>query len=242
MTQSENITELLAALAEAQFEFPTMPKSSKAYGYNYTDLDTIVQMTKPILHKHGLAYIQSVGGGGERVTLTTRLFHKSGQYIEDTAAIPEITGAKNNAAQLLGMGITYMRRYALCAMLGITSDEDVDANVPQGNAHKPQGNTTPATPKKGGAKNPYSFTEAEGAEMREMFDSGLFPPEEQERIRESLRKRESTASEVLWATRQKYIARSKGKETSGSPGADAEGGASEAFDRGLPGSVQGEIF
>lgn len=233
MTQSENIKELLAALADAQAELPTMPKSSQAYGYKYTDLDTIVQTIRPILHKHGLAYIQSVGGSDACFALTTRLFHKSGQYIEDTATIPAITGAKNNAAQLLGMGITYMRRYALCAMLGITSDEDVDANVPQGNAHTP---TSPkkAQAKKGGEKTAYSFTEAEAAEMREMFDSGFFPPEEQERIRESLRKRESTASEVLWATRQKYMARAKGKA--------AESGASEASDRGLPDSGQEEIF
>lgn len=250
MTQSDNIKELLAALADAQAELPTMPKSSQAYGYKYTDLDTIVQTIRPILHKHGLAYIQSVGGSDECFALTTRLFHKSGQYIEDTATIPAITGAKNNAAQLLGMGITYMRRYALCAMLGITSDEDVDANVPQGNAPKPQGNAqTPAAPKKaqakkGGEKTAYSFTETEAAEMREMFDSGFFPPEEQERIRESLRKRESTASEVLWATRKKYMARAKGKaaETAASPDAEAESGASEAFDRGLPDSGQEEIF
>ena len=257
MRDSENIKELLAALADAQAELPTMPKSSQAYGYKYTDLDTIVQTIRPILHKHGLAFTQSVGGideylvdGEEHFSLTTRLFHKSGQYIEEAVKIPEITGAKNNAAQLLGMGITYMRRYALCAMLGITSDEDVDANVPQGNAPKPQGNAqTPAAPKKaqakkGGEKTAYSFTETEAAEMREMFDSGLFPPEEQERIRESLRKRESTASEVLWATRKKYMARAKGKaaETAAPPDAEAESGASEAFDRGLPDSGQEEIF
>lgn len=130
MLQSENISELLAALAEVQSELPTMPKSSQAYGYKYTDLDTITQTIKPILSKHGIGYIQSVGGLTENaLTLTTRIFSKKGEYIEDTAALPTITSTKNNAAQTLGMSITYMRRYALCAMLGITSDEDVDANI-----------------------------------------------------------------------------------------------------------------
>lgn len=130
MLQSDSITELLSALAEVQSELPTMPKSSQAYGYKYTDLDTITQTIKPILSKHGIGYIQSVGGLTENaLTLTTRIFNKKGEYIEDTAALPAITSTKNNAAQTLGMSITYMRRYALCAMLGITSDEDVDANI-----------------------------------------------------------------------------------------------------------------
>lgn len=130
MKQSENITELLAALEAVQAEMPTMPKNSQAYGYKYTDLDTIAQTIKPILHKHALAYMQSIGSTMQgQVTLTTRLFNSNGQYIEDTVALPIITNTKNNEAQTLGMSITYMRRYALCAMLGITSDEDVDANA-----------------------------------------------------------------------------------------------------------------
>lgn len=131
MIQSENINELYASLIEVQCEMPSFPKNAKAYGYNYTDLDTITAALKPLLHKHGVGYMQSVGGGiaGQPLTLTTRIFNKGGQWIEDTVALPEITSAKNNAAQTLGMAITYMRRYALCAMFGITSDEDVDANT-----------------------------------------------------------------------------------------------------------------
>lgn len=130
MIQSENITELMAGLAEIQFELPTLPKASQAYGYKYTDLDTIVKTVKPILHNHNIGYMQSVGAYADGTqTLTTRVFNNKGQYIEDTTVLPVITGTKNNNAQTLGMSITYMRRYALCAMLGITSDEDVDAST-----------------------------------------------------------------------------------------------------------------
>lgn len=131
MIQSENINELLAAIAEVQFDIPSFPKNARAYGYNYTDLDTITATLKPILHKHGVGYMQSVGGGlaGQPLTLTTRIFNKGGQWIEDSVILPEISSQKNNAAQTLGMSITYMRRYTLCAMFGITSDEDVDANT-----------------------------------------------------------------------------------------------------------------
>ena len=130
MQQSVEITELMASLAEIQFELPTMPKDSQAYGYKYTDLDTIVKTIKPILHKHNIGYMQSVGSTADGAqTLTTRVFNNKGQYLEDTTVLPVISGTKNNSAQTLGMSITYMRRYALCAMLGITCDEDVDSNT-----------------------------------------------------------------------------------------------------------------
>lgn len=128
---SESTGEIMAALIEVQSELPSFPKNAKAYGYKYTDLDLIISTIRPILHKHGLGLLHSVGGGkdGAGLTLTTRIFSKS-EYIEDTVTLPAINGekTKTNAAQTIGMSITYMRRYMICAMLGITSDEDVDAN------------------------------------------------------------------------------------------------------------------
>ena len=183
MIQSENINELLAALAEVQSELPTMPKAKQAYGYKYTDLDTITQTIKPILTKHGIGYMQSVGGLAENaLTLTTRIFNKKGEYIEDTAALPTITSTKNNAAQTLGMSITYMRRYALCAMLGITSDEDVDANTdgtaqPHGSQQKPTPPTPPTPPKQAARKK-------QPAKLQFPPKGGESTPEEKARIKE----------------------------------------------------------
>lgn len=137
MKQSESISKLLSGLMDVQREIPTMPKNAKAYGYKYTDLDTITSVIKPILARHDIAYMQSVGMNeqGQNI-LTTRIFNREGEYIEDSTILPIIQGTKNNSAQTLGMSITYMRRYALCAMFGITSDEDVDANT--FNAPQPQ--------------------------------------------------------------------------------------------------------
>jgi len=141
MKQSESISKLLSGLMDVQREIPTMPKNAKAYGYNYTDLDTITSVIKPILARHDIAYMQSVGMNeqGQNI-LTTRIFNRDGEYIEDSTILPIIQGTKNNSAQTLGMAITYMRRYALCAMFGITSDEDVDANtvMPTQSANIPQ--------------------------------------------------------------------------------------------------------
>ncbi|MBO6302656.1 MAG: ERF family protein [Ruminiclostridium sp.] len=198
MRQSENINELLAELVELQSEMPTMPKSSQAYGYKYADLDTIVTAIKPLMHKHGLGYMQGIGGvkDGE-TTITTRIFNKSGQYVEDTAALPVINSMKNNAAQTLGMSITYMRRYALCAMLGITSDEDTDANL---NAPAPRQAPKPQEQKpqlKGG-----DATDAEKKRINELlsakYDSGTAVFTREEKLLYSdYRKDRYTAAELI---------------------------------------------
>lgn len=140
MKQSESITKLLSGLMDVQREIPTMPKNAKGYGYYYTDLDTITSVIKPILARHDISYMQSVGMNeqGQNI-LTTRIFNRVGEFIEDSTILPIVQSAKNNSAQTLGMSITYMRRYMLCAMFGITSDEDVDANTfNQQNTQPPQ--------------------------------------------------------------------------------------------------------
>ena len=129
MLQSESIADLMKDLVQLQAELPTMPKDASGYGYKYTSLDTIVSTIKPILAIHNLAFMQSVAGL-EIVTITTRIFNAMGQYIEDTVQLPTIQANKMNNAQVLGAVITYMRRYTLCALLGITADEDVDAALP----------------------------------------------------------------------------------------------------------------
>ncbi len=130
MKQSESITKLLGAFTKAQAEFTTLPKDKQGYGYKYTDLDTVISAVRPILAKHGLGFMQTLTNlEGGKSAITTRLFSSEGEYLEDTIGLPDVAMAKTNSAQNLGASITYMKRYALCAMLGISSDEDTDAVV-----------------------------------------------------------------------------------------------------------------
>ena len=127
MKQSEKTSTLLTSLVGAQSNFETLPKDKVGYGYNYTDLDTVISYIRPILHKYKLGFMQTLTTlEGNVPAITTRIFNDVGEWIEDTTPLPPVQLAKGNAAQNLGAAITYMKRYTLCAMLGISSDEDVD--------------------------------------------------------------------------------------------------------------------
>lgn len=125
----------------AQSEITTLPKDKKGYGYNYTDFDTVVTTVKPILKKNHLGFCQLLdtkenGKSG----VTTILFHESGESFQSWFELPAGQVSKV-ACQNMGASVTYIKRYALCAMLGCSSDEDTDGieNRPQQNGN-PQNN------------------------------------------------------------------------------------------------------
>jgi hypothetical protein len=92
----------------------------------YADLFSIKAICDPVLHDQGLVVTQFPGGGESgHCSLITRLAHvATGEFMEAEAHLPL---AKEDP-QALGSAITYMRRYAYCAILGIVADPDDDAN------------------------------------------------------------------------------------------------------------------
>lgn len=129
INQSEHIDELSAALALAQAELRNADKNKKAYNYCYADLSQILDIARPSLAKHGLSVIQLPSDGIDAISLTTRLCHKSGQWIETTMRCEIPQNTKNTHVQQMGSMITYMRRYAMSAILSISADEDNDGAV-----------------------------------------------------------------------------------------------------------------
>ena len=115
---------------KAQSEIGTLPKDKKGYGYNYTDFDTVVKTVKPILKNNHLGFCQMLdtkenGKSG----ITTILIHESGESVQSWFELPSIVLGKANNAQNIGGAISYIKRYALCAILGCSSDDDIDCNV-----------------------------------------------------------------------------------------------------------------
>ena len=127
MKTSETVESLYQDYINAQIELTNLAKDSSGYGYKYTSLDKMIEATKPVLHKYGLAIIQMPIKDG----LVSRLIHKSGEWIETVLEGEMIELAKMNKYQVQGSQLTYFRRYAWASICGIASDDDLDANTPK---------------------------------------------------------------------------------------------------------------
>jgi hypothetical protein len=137
MQTSDNIADLAAALAKAQGAIDTAKKdaTNPHFKSKYADLASVWDACRKALSDNGLSVVQTPGEcGGNQVEMTTMLLHASGQWISDRLTIPL---AKVDA-QGYGSAITYARRYALSAMVGVAPDDD-DGNA----ATKPGPNAVP---------------------------------------------------------------------------------------------------
>lgn len=128
MNTSASITKLSVALVKAQGELNAVSKDGKNphFKSTYATLQNIVESTRDILHRHGLAVVQTFSQtDGTYIDLTTTLIHESGEWISGTITMrptkPDPQG--------LGSAATYARRYAYAAILGIVADDDDDGNA-----------------------------------------------------------------------------------------------------------------
>ena len=142
-------TKIAAAFVAAQAELTNPPKKSKAntgtYSYTYADLPAIIDHVRPVLAKHGLGISQDVLMEDGRLLIRTRIIHSSGECME----FGPLAGSVGGEWQKVGSGITYARRYALAAALGIAADEDDDAATapPPSSASTKKGKTLRAVEK-----------------------------------------------------------------------------------------------
>ena len=118
---------LAAAFVAAQQSLADVAKGRRAnagqYAYAYADLSDVLGQVRPVLAAHGLAITQSVSTAIDEVLVTTTLLHTSGQ----TLVVGPLAMPLGKTAQQTGSSITYARRYAIMALLGLAAaDEDDD--------------------------------------------------------------------------------------------------------------------
>lgn len=119
--------KLYSALIKARAEMQNPTKDKSGYGYKYADLAQLTHICVPILAKFDLGIIQPISYEGDRIVIETRVIHgESGECISEKCSWPRMQGKGMNEVQAMGSVITYGRRYALAAMLGI-AQEDEDA-------------------------------------------------------------------------------------------------------------------
>lgn len=135
MNRTDSIKELAGALCKARANFKTFgrdktvlvkTKSGGSYSFSYAPLESILEAVVPALLTQGLTLLQEVLDG----RVATTLIHTSGEWITSGGTPIKVTAED---AQAFGSGMTYARRYDLTLFLGLSADDDDDANAASGN-------------------------------------------------------------------------------------------------------------
>lgn len=121
------------AICRLQNNLETVPKNRTAvvkhknggqHTYKYADLSDVWKMLQPCLYAEGLAVVQAPSVVDNMLYLRTAIHHpESATCVNGTYPI----GPVSMPPQEAGAAMSYARRYSLCSLLGIVSDEDVDA-------------------------------------------------------------------------------------------------------------------
>ena len=128
--QSEQTNDLVSALVKASAEIKTAKKDAENpfFKSKYSDLPSIVEACKSALLKNNLVVTQSTTLVNGVTALVTTLHHTSGQWIR---GYYPVTAVKADP-QAMGSAITYARRYALSAIVGVVSEDDDDGESAMG--------------------------------------------------------------------------------------------------------------
>lgn len=120
--QSPEIKELAAALAQVQGELSPAQKTAENpfFKSKYADMAAIWEACQAPLAKHGFSCPQVI----VKDELITTLLHSSGQWIR---SVVDLKPAKSDP-QSFGSCVTYMRRYAKAALVGVVTEDD-DGNA-----------------------------------------------------------------------------------------------------------------
>ncbi|MGY2937390.1 hypothetical protein ACVWZ6_006992 [Bradyrhizobium sp. GM6.1] len=179
---SERIGAIAGALARAQAELTNPEKTLTAVirspfpreddrTFRYVSLASGLDLVRKILSKKEIAAVQTtrIDCGSGQVRLTTLLAHASGEWI--SSDWPVCAAKEVEAPHRMGASLTYARRYALFPLVGIASEDDLDAPDAVAGppaAAEPQMAPGPkAKPAKAVLNRPAVLTPQQSAELRE---------------------------------------------------------------------------
>ena len=154
--QSPEIGKLAEALAKAQAEMEPATKDANNpfFKSQYASLASCWQACRGPLTKHGLAVIQTTEPDNGNVTVISILTHSSGQWVKGKLSVKP----PKTDSQALGSCLSYLRRYSLSALVGLsTQDDDAESTMSRQNTVREKTTTKKAAPKK---TNMKKFIEA----------------------------------------------------------------------------------
>ncbi|TQF38722.1 single-stranded DNA-binding protein [Bradyrhizobium sp. UNPF46] len=185
---SERIGTMAAALARAQADLTNPEKSLTAVirspfpreddrTFRYASLAAGLDIVRKTLSRQEIATIQTtrIEQATGQIHLTTLLAHASGEWI--SSDLPVCAGKDVEAPHRMGAALTYARRYALFALVGIAGEDDLDApDIVAGPPSAPRLQTS-SGPKgnrsKGTLNRPSVLPPEHSAELRERLMTEL---------------------------------------------------------------------
>ena len=135
---SSSVGAIAGALAKAQSEIlnpektltatirtPLAPNGERTF--RYASLSSGLDVIRKYLGKHEIAVIQQtkIDDEAKLVKLTTMLAHTSGEWVSSDWPVCPINEIAS--PHRMGAALTYARRYALFALVGIAGEDDLDA-------------------------------------------------------------------------------------------------------------------
>jgi len=163
MRTSESVKEIASALGKAQAKMNGVKRdaTNPYFQSRYATLDACWNACKEHLVSNGIAVAQVPSIIGDMQVLTTRLLHSSGEWMEGDY----ILKPSKDDPQGMGSALTYARRYALCAMVGLCPEDDDDGNAASKNdPPPPQRAVAPST--NGKSKKPIKGGDDQDAKRK----------------------------------------------------------------------------
>lgn len=137
MNRSDQLDSLGAALSKAQAAIKVAAKDANNpfFKSQYADLPAVWAACQKALTDNGLSFTQVPDFDDANAWLETMILHSSGQWISGRYPVRPV----KNDPQGMGSAMTYARRYALAAMVGVVAgDEDDDGNAASGHTKPTQ--------------------------------------------------------------------------------------------------------
>lgn len=135
MIRSESILNIATAMLNAQKKIDHVVKTEKAkvilksgadMSYEYANLPTVIDAIKIHCNNEGVFFTQvPIVVDGIKQLDTLFIHAATGEYIGSRTDIV----ISREGAQEYGSALTYLRRYVLCSMVGISPEKDDDGEL-----------------------------------------------------------------------------------------------------------------
>lgn len=130
--KNTRLSTFYTAFSKLQGDLRTVPfdssvrvksKTGAEFGYSYASLTAICEAIREPMKQHGFGYNQKIYSRDGKYFVETIISHSCGWCVNSGELELRLA---NSGMQDLGSASTYAKRYQLCALLGLASDEDDD--------------------------------------------------------------------------------------------------------------------